>query len=154
MRPKTIIKEKFWQLLLWVILLFFFFSQGDNSKFQKQPPEVFRKNRCSENFCKFHKTLYEKETPTHVLSCEIKEIFKSIYFEEHLRTTASEVSNSKWMDSTPFVFIFHINPFHANVPFLCPLKTSENLWFSDVFRGYRNGTLAWKGLIRQRVNIR
>ena len=35
-----------------------------------------------------------------------------------------------------------INPFQANVPFLYPLKTSENLWFSDVFRGYRKGTLA------------
>ena len=30
-----------------------------------------------------------------------------------------------------------INPFHAYVPFLYPLKTSENQenrWFSDVFR--------------------
>ena len=27
------------------------------------------------------------------------------------------------------------------VTFLYPLKTSENLWFSDVFRGYRNMTL-------------
>ena len=26
--------------------------------------------------------------------------------------------------------------------FLEPLKPSEHLWFSDVFRGYRNGTLA------------
>ena len=46
-----------------------------------------------------------------------------------------------------FVFIYInlrkcINPFHANVPFLCPLKTSENLWFSNVFRGYRYRTLA------------
>ena len=24
---------------------------------------------------------------------------------------------------------------------------SENLWLSDIFRGYRNGALAWKGLI-------
>ena len=32
-------------------------------------------------------------------------------------------------------------PFHANIPFLCPLKTPENL-FSDVFKGYRNETLA------------
>ena len=32
-------------------------------------------------------------------------------------------------------------PFHANIPFLCPLKTPENL-FSDVFSGYRNETLA------------
>ena len=30
----------------------------------------------------------------------------------------------------------YINPFQANTPFLYPLKTSENLWFSDVFRGY------------------
>ena len=27
------------------------------------------------------------------------------------------------------------------VTFLYPLKTSGNLWFSDVFRGYRNVTL-------------
>ena len=33
------------------------------------------------------------------------------------------------------------NPFSTNVPLLYPLKTSENLRFSDVFRGYRSGTL-------------
>ena len=27
------------------------------------------------------------------------------------------------------------NPFQSSVTFLYPLKTSENLWFSDVFRG-------------------
>ena len=45
------------------------------------------------------------------------------------------------------------NPFQANVPFLYPLKTSENLWFSEVFRGYRKGTLAWNGLIEQHFSI-
>ena len=40
-----------------------------------------------------------------------------------------------------------INHFHVNVLFLYPLKTSENQRFPDVFRGYRNGTLARKGLI-------
>ena len=30
-----------------------------------------------------------------------------------------------------------INPFHVTGSFLYPLKTSENIWFSDVFRGYR-----------------
>ena len=35
----------------------------------------------------------------------------------------------------------NINPFHANVLFLYPLKMSENQRFSDVFRGYRNGKL-------------
>ena len=30
----------------------------------------------------------------------------------------------------------------ANITFLYPLKILENLWFSDIFRGCRNGTLA------------
>ena len=29
-----------------------------------------------------------------------------------------------------------LNSFHATGIFQYPLKTSENLWFSDVFRGY------------------
>ena len=40
-----------------------------------------------------------------------------------------------------------INPFQANIPFLYPLKTSENRSFSDVFRGYRNGKLDWNGFL-------
>ena len=38
-----------------------------------------------------------------------------------------------------------LNPFQENALFLCPLKTSENLWSSDVFRRYRKGTLAEMG---------
>ena len=34
--------------------------------------------------------LYQKETQTQVLSCDIRAIFKNLYIEEHLRTTASE----------------------------------------------------------------
>ena len=33
--------------------------------------------------------LYQKETITQLLSCEICEIFKNAYFEDHLRTAAS-----------------------------------------------------------------
>ena len=33
--------------------------------------------------------LYEKETPTQVLSCECSEILKNKYFEKRLRTAAS-----------------------------------------------------------------
>ena len=40
-----------------------------------------------------------------------------------------------------------INPFQATDPFLYPLKTSENLWFSDVFKGYRKRSLAKNVLI-------
>ena len=36
--------------------------------------------------------------------------------------------------------------FHANISFLHHLKMSRNQRFFDVFRGYRNGTLVWKGL--------
>ena len=43
--------------------------------------------------------------------------------------------------------IIIIKPFSTNVPLLYPLKTSENLWFSDVFRGYRSGTFVKNGLI-------
>ena len=38
------------------------------------------------------------------------------------------------------------NPFQVSVPFLYLLKMSENFWFSDVFRSYGDGTLAWIGL--------
>ena len=38
-----------------------------------------------------------------------------------------------------------VNPFSTNVPLLYPLKT-ENFRFSDVFRGYRSGTLVENGL--------
>ena len=39
------------------------------------------------------------------------------------------------------------NPFSTNVPLLYPLKTENHRRFSDVFRGYRSGTLAENGLI-------
>ena len=35
-----------------------------------------------------------------------------------------------------------LNPFHSTCLFLYPLKTSENLWFSDVFRGYRKRSVS------------
>ena len=34
-----------------------------------------------------------------------------------------------------------LNPFKANALFLYPLKKSENLWFLDVFKRYRNEAL-------------
>ena len=30
-----------------------------------------------------------------------------------------------------------LNPFHGTDLFLCPLKTSGNPWFSDVFQGVK-----------------
>ena len=33
-----------------------------------------------------------------------------------------------------------INSLLPGIPFLFPIKTLENLWLSDVFRGYKEGT--------------
>ena len=38
--------------------------------------------------------LYWKQAPTQLFSCEICEIFKNTYFVEHLRTAASDGSES------------------------------------------------------------
>ena len=38
------------------------------------------------------------------------------------------------------------NPFHATDLFWYALKTSENLWFSDVFSGHQKRSVAWNGL--------
>ena len=44
------------------------------------------------------------------------------------------------------------NLFAANAPILYPLKATENLWFSVVFRGYKMGTLAGNRLtLRWRI---
>ena len=40
----------------------------------------------------------------------------------------------------------YVNPFPALSLFLYPLKTSENLWFSGVFRGYKKKPVALNGL--------
>ena len=39
-----------------------------------------------------------------------------------------------------------VNPFHTTGLFLYLLKSSENLWFSDAFRGCRKKPMAWNGL--------
>ena len=52
--------------------------------------------------------------------------------------------------SMPFTnmknFKFFFNTFHATDLFWYPLKTSQNLWFSDVFRRYQKKSVAWNGL--------
>ena len=44
--------------------------------------------------------------------------------------------------------MIQFNPFSTNAPFLYLLKTSENLRFFDVFRGFRSGALVGNGLIK------
>ena len=48
--------------------------------------------------------------------------------------------------ATGILALHFFNPFPTNAPLLYPLKTSENLGFSDVFRGYRSAALVEIGL--------
>ena len=43
--------------------------------------------------------------------------------------------------------VTYINPIQVNVFLLSLLKILENLWLSEVFRGYKKETLAWNRLI-------
>lgn len=52
--------------------------------------------------------------------------------------------------------IRNINRFYATDLFLYPLSTSENQRSSDVFKGFKERPLTWKGLIKyenQRHNV-
>ena len=42
----------------------------------------------------------------------------------------------------------YVNQFHATDFFWYALKTSEDPWFSDVFRGYQKRSVAWNGLMK------
>ena len=44
------------------------------------------------------------------------------------------------MANSPVIYL-SFNPFQPTVPFLDPLKTSENQRFCGVFRGNKKGTL-------------
>ena len=60
----------------------------------------------------------------------------------------SQICSTLVEDQTiPIRFILFFNPFSTNAPLLYPLKTSKNHRFSEVFRGYRSGTLVENGLI-------
>ena len=48
---------------------------------------------------------------------------------------------SNWEILTDHDWEDTVNPFQPNITFLYPLKMSENIWFSDVFVGYRIVTL-------------
>ena len=70
---------------------------------QKQPPEVFYNKRPEA--CNFIK----KETLAQVFSCEFCEISKNTFFTEHLRTTASGLTQqTHTIISLLFIFVLII----------------------------------------------
>ena len=71
---------------------------NEERTYPKQSPETFYKKGVLQNFIKLTEKhmyiseslqIYQKAAPTQVFSCEICEIFKNTYFEEHVRTTSS-----------------------------------------------------------------
>ena len=64
---------------------------------QKEPPEVFYKKAIVNNFSNIHRKTPVLES---LFNSEYCEIFNSSYFEEHLRTVASENVFMK-------LFLFH-----------------------------------------------
>ena len=57
-------------------------------------------------------------------------------------TCQSCISESSYISESSISF----NPIHVTDLFLYPLTTSENIWFSDIFRGHRKRSVAWNGL--------
>ena len=67
-------------------------------------------------------------------------------FEDFLKSDNQITVNQRNLQVLRIEVFNKINSFSTNVPLQYPLKTLENLWFSNVFRGYRSGTLVDNGL--------
>ena len=97
---------------------------------QKQPLEVFYENRCSEKFRKFHRKTLALETTRQMFFLQTLQILKNTYFEEHLRTPASNHRNGKFetiLSFWQFWFCYNILSklcsFHNHI---CFLKINKN----------------------------
>ena len=106
-------------------------SRRVNLTIQKQPSEVFFKKGVLKTFAKFagkqlYQSLYfnkftgynftKKEALTRFFSGEFREIFKSTFFTEHLRTTAS--------DPSPLL----LHSFSKTFPKICFLERRSTLF--------------------------
>ena len=69
-----------------------------------------------------------------------------------------ELELNSFQVNVPFLYSLkvsekqNINSFQVKCSFLYPLKTSKNLWFSDIFRGYRKEILPSHGLMTFHLN--
>ena len=107
---------------------------------------------------KFHYTLI---TLAWVIAIFIMAVFGGVYLGKkdvnprimvkYARKTKSEVRYT-FLCRILRLQIF-LNSFHTTDLFWYPLKTSENIWFSDVFRGYQKRSEAWNGLKKNKPSI-
>ena len=73
-------------------------------------------------------------------------VYVCVYLSKICRDRFDSTKSAKWIIYWRAIKSLFINSFHATGLFLYPLKATENLWFSDVFRGYREGLVVWNGL--------
>ena len=66
---------------------------------------------------------------------------------DRLKQVAFSLASSAMLKRKFSIITFGFNQFEFNVIFLYPLKTLENQWFYDPFRGFRDVTLDSNGLI-------
>ena len=83
-----------------------------------------------------------------VFSSELESPKVELKESQNLVLTFSETADvfkvsQKYLDAGKYYRLL-TNPFHATSLFLYPMKTSETLWFSNVFRGVQRETIVKK----------
>ena len=83
-----------------------------------------------------------------VFSSELESPKVELKESQNLVLTFSETANvfkvsQKYLDAGKYYRLL-TNPFHATSLILYPMKTSETLWFSNVFRGVQRETIVKK----------
>ena len=92
----------------------------------------------SVNFTKFLRSSVIYDTFEQPLLSSPHEAF---LLEEKNSKFFSTLSHKLLKIMLTFSYTFFFTHFNSTFHFYTPLKTSENQRFSDIFRGYRNGTL-------------
>ena len=73
------------------------------------------------------------------------DIFRGYRSETLVEDGLNNEPRFKWILDHPMnLTIDLIKPFLAKIPIWYPLKTSENLWFSVVFRAHKNRNIGQK----------
>ena len=144
-------------MLEWFLLISFNHLRVEipNEKFLSRVCFIFKN---ASNFRTISKEIRKYQIASNhcVKSVQIHEVISGTYFPVFNRNTGKYTA-----EITPYLDPFYavetasnilrimasfINPFYTADLLWYPLKTSENLWFSDVFRGYQKRSVAWNGL--------
>ena len=83
--------------------------------------------------------LYWKKSPIQMFSVNIVKFLRTAYFREHLwwlLLWLLEIPDFHWINYLQLAYTCHLS---LSIPHV-------NLWFSDVFRGYRRRLVTWNGL--------